>query len=241
MLEFTKPVKEDYLYIRLNNVYQSARRRCTDPKHHAFTYYGAKGVTIEWESLQEFLDDVDRIDGWDLKKFLNKELQLDKDLKGGRCYSVTNCTWLSPKENRQLEHKQANFRKVLAESPTGELFRVTAVKPFCREHHIPSTAVFKMLRGKQGVVKGWLFWYETEDKPPRPTVYKVVRPDSSYFLFDNYQELGKYGINEARIRECIQQKRSCTKEGLTASIVKDRNIIDNYWFTKNKQDTNRNV
>lgn len=241
MLTFTKPLKRDYLYIRLNNVYQGIRRRCTDPTHENFKYYGAKGATLEWQSLQDFIKDVDRIDGWDLSKFLGKELQLDKDLKGGGCYSLKNCTWLSPEENRRIEFEQAGYKTINAESPVGELFTLKVIKAFCREHGLASTSVFKALRGEQKTVNGWLFWRNNTEKPERPTVYRITKPDSSCILFDNYAELASYGINENRIRECVKGQRPHTKEGLTAEIVHDRATTDAYWFHKNKRRLNKNV
>lgn len=216
------------------------RRRCTDTRHDNYKFYGGRGVTTTWNSLQDFLKDVDSIDGWDLDKFMNHELQLDKDLKGARCYSLETCTWLSPEKNRQLEHEQAGHETVNAESPTGVLYKVSAVKPFCREHSLASTSVFKMMRGGQSSVNGWLFWREGEGKPNRPPVYQITKPDSTIILFSKYSELRQYGINEERIRECVKGKRESTKEGLTASIVNNRTTIDDYWFNYNRR-LNRNV
>ena len=49
-------VKDDPLY----DIWQSMRRRCSDPKHVSYRYYGAKGIKVcdRWESFKAFKQDM---------------------------------------------------------------------------------------------------------------------------------------------------------------------------------------
>lgn len=78
------------------------RRRCEDPKHPKFSYYGGKGVKLcqKWQTFEGFLEDmgerptpvhtIDRIDG-------------DGD------YCKENCRWATRLEQAQNFSSNRNF------------------------------------------------------------------------------------------------------------------------------------
>jgi hypothetical protein len=84
----------------MRSKWRQMHKRCTDPKHCSWTWYGAKGVTVcqEWNSFEQFLADMglpplsttlDRID-----PFLG--------------YSKANCRWATLKE--QASNTRAAYR-----------------------------------------------------------------------------------------------------------------------------------
>ena len=59
-------------------------------------------LCLEWHYLSKFIKDFKKIDGYDEEKFLNGELELDKDIKSNgklKEYSLNNCMLVSRKEN----------------------------------------------------------------------------------------------------------------------------------------------
>jgi hypothetical protein len=74
-------VKDDPLY----EVWASMRRRCRDPKHVSFKYYGAVGIQVceRWNSFQNFISDMgERPAGMTLDR---------RDSSGD--YTPANCRW----------------------------------------------------------------------------------------------------------------------------------------------------
>jgi hypothetical protein len=88
---------------KLYFIWNGMIRRCYDKKHKGYKSYGGKGVRVceRWLCFEYFLKDVVKLDGFDLEKFNNSKIKLDKDLKsylGGKennIYSFKNCIWLA--------------------------------------------------------------------------------------------------------------------------------------------------
>ena len=96
------PYKQE-LFNRLSRVCYKMHDRCNNPKQKCYKNYGGRGVTYcdKWQHVSGFIDDVDKIPGWDEKKFLAHQLQLDKDfrIEGSKIYSLETCMWISRQDN----------------------------------------------------------------------------------------------------------------------------------------------
>ena len=85
-------------------VWADMRSRCTNPKHHKWGRYGARGVTVcsEWSSFEVFLADMGpKPSGMSLER---------KDNDGP--YSANNCIWATPKQqanNRSTSRRLTAF------------------------------------------------------------------------------------------------------------------------------------
>jgi hypothetical protein len=164
----TSPEKK-YLFERLARVCYKMHDRCNNPKQSEYQYYGGEGVTYckKWSSVAGFIDDADKIKGWDEKLFLEHKLQLDKDTyrKGNKYYSKDTCQWVSPSENmNNMPHHQKEFFAYNLE--TKETIEGLSVKRFCKEKGISySTAlrVLKHLRHRSGT---WVLWYKEDPNKP---------------------------------------------------------------------------
>lgn len=95
----------DYIYSR----WKSMLKRCYEPNHDNYRWYGAKGVSVDkrWHCFENFLNDFFLIDGYDENNI--KNLHLDKDIKipGNKIYSLKACKFVSANENL----KDMNERK----------------------------------------------------------------------------------------------------------------------------------
>ena len=83
-------------------------------------------VCERWLTFSNFIEDVPNIDGYDEEKFLNGELELDKDKKKdeNKHYIVKYCTWLSSPENKSLankgKHHTEEHKQKLSEAQKGK-------------------------------------------------------------------------------------------------------------------------
>lgn len=71
-------------------------------------------VCKKWLKLSMFIEDVRKIDGYDEEKFLNGELELDKDIKSNginKEYSLENCMFVTKKENVIQATKTRDYTK----------------------------------------------------------------------------------------------------------------------------------
>lgn len=76
---------------KLRECYYNMRKRCLNPNHPYYKYYGGKGVTIsdDWNTLNGFLNDMS--DGFKIG------LTLDR-IDYNKGYSKENCRWITMKE-----------------------------------------------------------------------------------------------------------------------------------------------
>lgn len=71
--------------------------RCYNQNSSSYHLYGQKGITVckDWLCFEKFLKDIPSIKGYDKNKFLNGELELDKDMSyigdGRKEYSLKTC------------------------------------------------------------------------------------------------------------------------------------------------------
>lgn len=138
--------------------------RCNNPNNKRYKHYGGNGVTYDdkWNTFQGFLDDVDSIEGWDENKFMNGELQLDKDIKvkGNKYYSKDNCMWVAPETNIRVRPNY--MKRYIALSPDNEYFIVDNMTAFCKEHNLTCEGFRNVADGNQKDTKGWQIRLEDE-------------------------------------------------------------------------------
>lgn len=133
--------------------------RCYNPECPEYRYYGALGIEVDtkWHDFNDFLKDVDFIEGWDLEKFKNKEIVLDKDIKvtGNKKYSKDLCKWVTREEN--LGFLPTRSKKILGISPEGEEFIFYNQSKFAKEHNLIQGHISAVLRGERTHHKNWVF------------------------------------------------------------------------------------
>lgn len=146
-----------------NKVYQlwyNMNKRCHNKKNTDYKYYGAKGITVceKWRTLDGFIDDVDKIKGFELESFLKGDLSLDKDYSGSNTYSLKTCEFINQKKNNKF--KPTNQKTFIAISPKGEKYESNNQSEFAKKHSLLQPSISACLRGVNKQHRNWMFYYK---------------------------------------------------------------------------------
>ena len=223
---------------RAYKLWSNIKARCYNKKHISYRSYGAKGAKVcdRWlNSFEHFLEDIQKVDGFNYEKFCNGELQMDKDLKQqytkNKIYSLSTCTFLTQEENIKLQDSGKDFYVV---TPKGDISKEKSIKKYCDNHNIPHSHAMAMWRGDKTrkTVKGYQFFKEkpSEKDILKPRVYKGTSPTGEEILFYRYDSLEHLGHNQAKVRSAIKNKH-LTKDGWRFIMVSD-----GYRLTKKQEE-----
>jgi hypothetical protein len=146
-----------------NKVYQlwyNMNCRCHNEKSVDYKYYGAKGIKVcdKWRRLDGFIDDVDKIKGFELEEFLGGKLSLDKDYSNSNVYSLESCEFIPREKNNKF--KPTNQKSFIATSPAGKVFESNNQSEFAIEHNLIQPSISACLRGLYKQHRGWSFRYK---------------------------------------------------------------------------------
>lgn len=96
---------------RFYNIYRGILKRCNDQKHHGYKNYGGRGIKCEWNSFEEFRNDMFSSYEDHVQKHSEKNTSIDRiDVNKG--YFRENCKWSTMKEqnsNKRNKKKQKIF------------------------------------------------------------------------------------------------------------------------------------
>ena len=159
-IELKDRTLDNLLYQRLKRVHYTMVRRCTVPGSTGYDNYGAKGVTVceKWLDFEGFLDDVDKIPGFDEDRYVSDKLSLDKDREwGNKLYSLETCRFLTPEENNTIKPNQQY--QIVGYSPEKVTYHFHSANAFAKEHNLNYTSIIKCAKNETGQIhhKGWQF------------------------------------------------------------------------------------
>ena len=92
-----------------HNRYYAMRNRCKNPKNNRYHLYGAKGIKCEWTTFQDFMDDMYKSYLKHVKKFGEKETQLDR-IDPTKNYNKENCRWVNLSEQAR---NRTNIKRII--------------------------------------------------------------------------------------------------------------------------------
>lgn len=83
---------------RLRKTYRNMKSRCCDPRAKDYRFYGAKGITV----CKQWLENPDSFYYWALDSGYTDSLTIDRlDTKKGYC--PENCRWIDRFENAKVK------------------------------------------------------------------------------------------------------------------------------------------
>lgn len=93
--------KHGYTGTRLYHTFKKMKERCYNPSSDNYKYYGALGITI----CPEWLEDFSKFADWSIKNGYADNLTIDrKDNTKG--YSPDNCRWITIQEQQKNRRKR---------------------------------------------------------------------------------------------------------------------------------------
>ncbi|MBV4423238.1 hypothetical protein [Clostridium tyrobutyricum] len=90
-------------HTKLWNTYYGMKRRCYNPKDKRYKNYGARGIKI----CSEWLNDFNKFVEWSYNNGYNDNLSIDRINNDGN-YEPCNCRWATPKQ--QSNNRRSNIR-----------------------------------------------------------------------------------------------------------------------------------
>lgn len=154
--------KENIIYMKIYNLWKNMMRRCYNKDFPQYKNYGGKGIYVcdRWHDLENFIKDIDKINGFNYKEYLEGKLTLDKDCKivGNLEYALDKCTFISLEENNKYKPHQQKY--IIATSPNGEIYEFFNQCEFSRIHNLRQSAISSCLTGWKKTHKGWKFKYK---------------------------------------------------------------------------------
>lgn len=161
MKSIGKRTKDNKLYDKLYHTWKNMMDRCYKENCDRYESYGAKSVAVckKWQNFDNFIEDIDLIKGFDLNKYLDSKICLDKDKIGNsKEYSLEKCCFITLEENNKYKPNQQ--KEIIGVSPDGEIYEFLNQSEFAKEHDLRQPTISDCLSGRVKKHKGWTFCFK---------------------------------------------------------------------------------
>ena len=153
---------DQYLYGRWYKMID----RCYNKDSKDYKYYGANGVKVcdRWLCFENYFNDVQNIHGLDYDKLKNAEIELDKDLFGGKIYSPETTRWLPTAINKYMGNQTqiGNLPFIIGIDSNNNKYEFQSQNNFAQIHNLDHECISRCLKNKQRDHNGWRFYYKEE-------------------------------------------------------------------------------
>lgn len=156
---------KDIVY-KLQNSWRNMIHRCYSKKHHAYKDYGGQNVYVQnrWLIFDNFLYDIQNLEGWQNKLQQWEKYQLDKDILGYNYYGAESCLWASRSVNHTYIKGNYYFDAI---APDGKRYsNEIGLKRFCNKHGMCHNIVRNSIKRNHLTYKGWKFIKKGQFKKP---------------------------------------------------------------------------
>ncbi len=198
------------LFNKLKIIFLHIHDRCNNPNNEEYKNYGGRGVSYSksWNTMSGFLNDIDKIPGWDTTRFLNGDIQLDKDIKipNNKLYCKNNCLWVTRKINMQYQASCKPF--YIFNENTFELDKKISVSKFCEDNGLNRTVLINVLNHIKHRVGHWYAW-RCDDIIPTVYKYYAFKNGKVYSGNSNQQLSIAMGMNKCYVTNTFRKKESC--------------------------------
>lgn len=135
----------------LYRCWSNMKSRCYNPNVRSYADYGAKGIGV----CDEWINDFEAFAGWANDNGYQDGLTIErKDANGNYC--PENCEWITLSENS----RRAGRRHCYGYNyETGETVEFVGIREFASERGLSYSAIDQVLHGHNKQHKGWTFEY----------------------------------------------------------------------------------
>lgn len=161
MIIENKRNKNNIIFQKSYRLWKNMMERCYNKNNKDFKRYGNQNVIVceKWKNFNNFVEDMDKIKGFNIELFLKGKICLDKDKieTNNKIYCLEKCCFISREENNKYKpNKQKDF---IAINPNGEKFFGRNIKEFSLKHNLEQRRVSEWLKGYHKPKNGWEFYY----------------------------------------------------------------------------------
>lgn len=136
--------------------------RCYCKTSISYKSYGRKGVIVSdrWLCFENFMEDLHLIKGFDYEKYINGEIQLDKDIlcSNNKEYSFEKCCFIERHKN--AINQPTKKKPFIAISPEGLEYTFDNQNECARQFNLTARTIGKVLHNQLKTHKGWKFYYK---------------------------------------------------------------------------------
>jgi hypothetical protein len=96
-----------------HNTWKSINGRCYAVNNHKYHRYGGRGISVEWESYEDFKKDMFELYLAAIEKHGKKNISIDRIDNDGN-YSKSNCRWATPRQqaNNTSRNRKISYRGI---------------------------------------------------------------------------------------------------------------------------------
>lgn len=135
----------------LYRCWSNMKSRCYNPKVRSYTDYGARGIRV----CDEWINDFQAFAEWAMNHGYHDGLTIERK-NSDLDYCPENCEWITLSENS----RRAGRRHCRGyNSATGEVVEFIGIRQFAAERDLSYPAIDQVLHGHNKQHKGWIFEY----------------------------------------------------------------------------------
>lgn len=120
------------------------------------TYIGCE-VCERWLNFQNFCEDIQKIQNYDIWLQDTYKWNLDKDFKnpGNKIYNLENCSFITNSLNTIISN--VSHHSYIGISPDGTEYKFSNMRVFADEHNMNKRGISAVITGEQHTHRGWKF------------------------------------------------------------------------------------
>lgn len=217
--------KYNPLYKKVYRTHRSMMNRCYSKGNSGYKNYGKRGVTVDerWHKLDNFIEDIDKIDGFNIDEYMKGNLQLDKDIKNknNKIYSLENCKFVTLQENSA--NRRSNRDLVIINLEKDLKIYTNNLSKFCEENNLDLRTCWNILNKTKNTKthKGYQFFFRDSfnDK-------EIYRPKTYIGKNKNTGEVVEF----QNLKEFVLDKGLASSSAVNACIRGDQNYHRGWSF-----------